>query len=78
MAKPEVARSTHAAVPMSLVLEAAHPVRVLLDIAVRQNSAAIGRAVIDQQQLPSVIGLSEDAGDCLLDVLLGIQKDDDD
>jgi hypothetical protein len=63
---------------MSLVLEAAHPVRVLLDIALRKNSAVISRAVIDQQQLPSVIGLSEDADDCFLDVPLGIQKDDDD
>ena len=36
----------------------------------------VSRAIVDEQKFPIFIGLSENAVDCLLDKLLGIQKND--
>src|ERR1700688_254859 len=59
---------------MTRMLEVADPARVTTRILPRNRTAPVRRAVIDQEQLPRVIGLSQHALDCFLDERLGVEE----
>src|SRR5205823_13380684 len=71
-ADAQVACRAHAAVLVAGVVQVAYPGGVQGGVAPGDRSAAVGRAIVDQQQLPVGVGLSEYAGDRLVEVALGV------
>ncbi len=76
--QPEIPRRAHPMVAMPRVLQVAHAVRLALGPAAGERTAAVGGAVVDQQQLPVRVGLRDHALDGLIQKALSIQEDRDD
>ena len=74
----EVPGGAHPVVAMPRVLQVAHAVRLALGPAAGERAAAVGGAVVDQQQLPVRVGLRDHALDGLIQEALSIQEDRDD
>src|SRR6476646_8555832 len=78
MTKTQIARRAHPMVAMTRMLEVANALRVPLGPAASDGAAAVGGAVVHQQQLPSGMALRDDAADGLVEKSLAVQEDGDD
>jgi hypothetical protein len=73
---PQIAGCTFASVLVALVLEIAHMLGALDRVLPRNLCTGIAGAIVNQQELPVVIGLGECALDRFLNEPLCVQKDD--
>src|SRR5262249_47863234 len=74
MTYTEVTCRTRPTVLVARVLQVADAIGMLLSITLGDRRRAIGRAIVNQQQLPGPIGLSKNAQDCVIQILFCIIK----
>src|SRR5262249_56271830 len=70
----EIALSAHFKIPMALMFEVLYLFWAFIFVPQRDFRTAISRSIIDQQQLPAIHRLSQDAFNCLSNKALAIQK----
>jgi hypothetical protein len=74
VADSQVSTRASAPVAVTIVLEVPYSLGMRTRPLDGHASALIGRAIIHQQQLPAGVGLSQDAGECVREETLCVEK----